>query len=76
MPVVWKDMAHTKFCTVLRMLTAIDYWKLNEIEYNYWNKSDLDNLLLSFIMIINPFIRSESCVPESIFVENYHNGNT
>ena len=71
-----KDIAHTKFCTCKGMLSAIEYWKLNEIESNYWNKSDLDNLLLSFIMIINPFIRSERCVPESIFVENYHNGNT
>ena len=60
MPVVLKDIAHTKFCTCL--LSAIEYWKLNEIESNYWNKSDLDNLLLSFIMCIIPFIRSESCV--------------
>ena len=60
MPVVLKDMAHTKFCTCL--LSAIEYWKLNEIESNYWNKSDLDNLLLSFILCIIPFIRSESCV--------------
>ena len=60
MPVVLKDIAHTKFCTCL--LSAIEYWKLNEIESNYWNKSDLDNLLLSFIMFIIPFIRSESCV--------------
>ena len=60
MPVVLKDIAHTKFCTCL--LSAIEYWKLNEIESNYWNKSDLDNLLLSFIMCIIPSIRSESCV--------------
>ena len=44
------------------MLSAIEYWKLNEIESNYWNMIDLDNLLLLFIKCIIPFIRSESCV--------------
>ena len=62
MPVLWKDISHTKFRTCKGMLSAIQYWKLNEIESNYWNKSDLDNLLLSFIMCIIPFIRAESCV--------------
>ena len=57
-------MAHTEFCSCKGMPTAIEYQKLNEIESNYCtrNKSDLDNLLLSFIMCIIPFIRSESCV--------------
>ena len=60
MPVVWKDMAHT--CTCKGMQSAIEYWKLNDIESTYCTRNNSDNLLLSFIMCIIPFIRSESCV--------------